>query len=55
MELDTGTGVSLMSESQFRKTLIEKCKKLESSNMKLKSYTGEPLHTPDMCHVKVEY
>ena len=55
MELDTGSGVSLMSESQYRKTLARKKLKMESSDIQLKSYTGEPLQTIGVCYVTVKY
>ena len=43
MEVDTGASISVMSESTFRKTWQGSAPKLQSSNICVKIYTGEPL------------
>ena len=48
MELDTGAGVSVISEETYRKHFIGTS--LMPSNTRLRGYTGHPLRAP-MSHV----
>ena len=53
MELDTGTEVSIISE-KTRKEIFPG-EKLRPSELKLKTYTNEPMKVTDTLKVKVQY
>ena len=55
MEVDTGASISVMSESTFRKTWKGSGPKLQSSNVRVKTYTGESLDVLGSIVVDVEY
>ena len=55
MEVDTGASISVMSESTFRKTWKGSGPKLQSSNVCVKTYTGESLDVIGCIVVDVEY
>ena len=55
MEVDTGASISVMSESTFRKTWKGSGPKLQSSNVCVKTYTGESLDVIGSIVVDVEY
>lgn len=53
MEVDTGAAVSVMSLSCYERVKVDH--KLEKSNLKLKTYTGEIVSPEGVGQVKVEY
>ena len=53
MELDTGTEVSIISEKTREETFPEE--KLRPSDLKLKTYTNEPMKVTGTLNVKVQY
>ena len=53
MELDTGACVSLVSKRTWKNIL--KAPPLESSQIRLKTYSGEPLTVLGQCMVNVDY
>ena len=55
MEVDTGASISVTSESTFRKTWKGSGPKLQSSNVHVKTYTGESLVVIGSIVVDVEY
>ncbi|XP_033740319.1 uncharacterized protein K02A2.6-like [Pecten maximus] len=55
MELDTGSGVSIVTEEVYRKKLNGKMKHLSQTDVCLKTYSGERLNTKGIAKVKVEY
>ena len=52
MELDTGSGVSVIPKSDFE-NYFKGCK-LEETNLTLKTYSGEPIKTKGYIETKVE-
>ena len=55
MEVDTGASTLVMSESTFRKAWKGSSPKLQSSNVCVKTYTGEPLDVIGSIVVDVKY
>ena len=53
LELDTGAAVSIMSEDTFRRNWPNK--ELQTSDKKLKTYSGEPLLVKGTINVQVKY
>ena len=53
MELDTGAEVSIISEKTREETFPEE--KLRPSDLKLKTYTNEPMKVTGTLNVKVQY
>ena len=55
MEIDTGAGISLVSESTYREMWKDSPPPLECTDIRLKTYTGETLNVLGVATVLVEY
>ena len=55
MEVDTGAGLSLISESTLKQVMPEALANLQESSVRMKTYSGEPLKVLGKVHVAVEY
>ena len=55
MEVDTGAGLSLISESTLKQVMPEVLANLQESSVHMKTYSGEPLKVLGKLNVAVEY
>ena len=55
MEVDTGAGLSLISETTLKQVMPEVLANLQESSVHMKTYSGEPLKVLGKLHVAVEY
>ena len=55
IEVDTGASVTVIGESMFRKTFKDCKPKLESTNIKLRTYTREFITTKGVTELNVTY
>ena len=55
MEVDTGASISVMSESTFRETWKGSVPNLQSSDVCVKTYTGESLDAIGSIDVDMDY
>lgn len=55
MELDTGSAVSVVTEKVFKKQLAGRLTDLSSTQVYLRTFSGEKLKPTGIAHVKVDY
>lgn len=55
MEVDTGAGISLMSEATYSKLWPNNSPTLQKTEVRLRTYTGEPVVIVGVAHVRVDY